>query len=89
MWRVAGVLMWLADCSLLQPYSRIDVNAISNLCIVVPKKPAPNLYPVWFDSSKFRESVITYGFSIVRINFLTIRCSICGQAINLQLRICG
>ena len=67
---------------LITPHSHIGVDAISHLCIVARKNPTPILSLL-----KWSKSVISDEFSAVGINFLAIRYSICGQAIDLSLRL--
>ena len=73
---------------LITQHLHVCVDAISHLCFVAQKMPTFILsQSVKLESSWSRISVISDGFSAVEINFLIIRCSNCGQAIVLQLRL--
>ena len=50
-------------------------------------KKADNFLPAKLYLSWSRVSDISNGSSAIEINLLAIRCSMCGQAINLQLRL--
>ena len=85
-WKVAGVLMWFADCSLLH-HIHILAWIPFPICALLRKNTDTDSQPVTLDSSWSRANVIFDRFSVGEINFLTTCCFICGQAIDLQLHL--
>ena len=82
--RVAGVLIWLANFFLLH-HIHILVWMPFPICALLRQKI--DTKTVKFYSSWFRVKVISDKLKAVKINFLAICCSICCQAIELQLRL--
>ena len=70
---------------LISPHTHIVVDAIFHLR-VFGKKMIPILSQLRL-SQAGRVRIIANGFSTVGINFLVICCTICGQAIDLQLHL--